>query len=652
MSLRATIELSLRATIELSLRATIELSLRATIELSLRATIELSLRATIELGLRATIELSLRATIEMSLRATIELSLRATIELSLRATIELSLRATIELSLRLLRTTIEVSLRATIELSLRATIELSLRATIELSLRTTIEVSLRTTIELSLRATIELSLRATIEIISLLKNGVKYDFIKKKRHTSVINKASTEPSSNLFVWNQSLLSGPVCFSPEFSGPVANVTVPRGRDAKFTCLVRHLGGYRVGWVKADTKAIQAIHTHVITHNPRVQVHFDDHSTWHLVIEKVTEDDKGPYMCQINTDPMISQMGFLEVLRPPEIDDEMSSGDVVVTEGEMATLICVAKGHPKPSVTWIREDNANITISDGHSAKQVHSWEGEKLTLRRVSRDDMGAYLCIAQNKVPPQVSKRVLLHVHFHPIIHVPNQLIGSPYGTDVTLECKVEASPKPVTFWSNSHGEMLMSSSKYKVSEEHNKPGGYSVHMRLAIRDLTAADIGNYACVAKNSIGEVDSNINVYYIPPPTTTPPRLLPNFIETNRVDQDDNRLTSPGFVPAGQTPIDAGDNEVFKTYEGSGLEPWLQRKKYEKGRSIPTSESASLPEIKPLFHDNNDMDNSLGTSSSNTQYSSGFASGVSDSLLSQITKNFALVALGLIGGLVIWP
>ena len=60
------------------------------------------------------------------------------------------------------------------------------------------------------------------------------------------------------------------------------------------------------MKADTKAIQAIHTHVITHNPRVHVSFDDHSTWHLLIKQVTEEDKGPYMCQINTDPMISQV----------------------------------------------------------------------------------------------------------------------------------------------------------------------------------------------------------------------------------------------------------------------------------------------------------------------------------------------------------
>lgn len=64
--------------------------------------------------------------------------------------------------------------------------------------------------------------------------------------------------------------------------------------------------QVGWVKADTKAIQAIHDHVITHNPRVSVSHVDHSTWNLHIKNVEEEDRGLYMCQINTDPMKSQV----------------------------------------------------------------------------------------------------------------------------------------------------------------------------------------------------------------------------------------------------------------------------------------------------------------------------------------------------------
>jgi len=60
------------------------------------------------------------------------------------------------------------------------------------------------------------------------------------------------------------------------------------------------------VKADTKAIQAIHDHVITHNPRVSVSHSDYSTWNLHVRNVQEEDRGMYMCQINTDPMKSQV----------------------------------------------------------------------------------------------------------------------------------------------------------------------------------------------------------------------------------------------------------------------------------------------------------------------------------------------------------
>lgn len=63
---------------------------------------------------------------------------------------------------------------------------------------------------------------------------------------------------------------------------------------------------MGWVKADTKAIQAIHEHVITHNPRVTVSHSDLNTWNLHIKSVTEEDRGGYMCQLNTDPMKSQV----------------------------------------------------------------------------------------------------------------------------------------------------------------------------------------------------------------------------------------------------------------------------------------------------------------------------------------------------------
>jgi hypothetical protein len=43
--------------------------------------------------------------------------------------------------------------------------------------------------------------------------------------------------------------------------------------------------------------------------------------------------------------------------------------------------------------------------------VRTVEGEVLLLTNVVRSDMGNYLCIATNGVPPSVSKRFAINVH-------------------------------------------------------------------------------------------------------------------------------------------------------------------------------------------------------------------------------------------------
>ena len=43
--------------------------------------------------------------------------------------------------------------------------------------------------------------------------------------------------------------------------------------------------------------------------------------------------------------------------------------------------------------------------------VPRFRGEVLKMRKVKRGQMGAYLCIASNDVPPAVSKRIILNVN-------------------------------------------------------------------------------------------------------------------------------------------------------------------------------------------------------------------------------------------------
>lgn len=66
---------------------------------------------------------------------------------------------------------------------------------------------------------------------------------------------------------------------------------------------------------EQSAILTVHNHVITRNPRISVTHDKHDkhrTWYLHITNVQEEDKGRYMCQINTVTAKTQFGYLSVV----------------------------------------------------------------------------------------------------------------------------------------------------------------------------------------------------------------------------------------------------------------------------------------------------------------------------------------------------
>ena len=85
---------------------------------------------------------------------------------------------------------------------------------------------------------------------------------------------------------------------------------------------------------------------------------------------------------------------------------------IRENYNASLICKANGTPNPDITWKREDGKKIVIKrkKNNGKKEKNEVHGEVLDLIRISRTEMGAYLCIARNGVQPAVSKRIILNV--------------------------------------------------------------------------------------------------------------------------------------------------------------------------------------------------------------------------------------------------
>lgn len=65
----------------------------------------------------------------------------------------------------------------------------------------------------------------------------------------------------------------------------------------------------------------------------------------------------------------QLGFLDVVVPPDFIAEETSGDIMVPEGGMVKLTCRARGHPEPHVQWRREDGGDIIVREpsGHRTR---------------------------------------------------------------------------------------------------------------------------------------------------------------------------------------------------------------------------------------------------------------------------------------------
>ena len=61
-----------------------------------------------------------------------------------------------------------------------------------------------------------------------------------------------------------------------------------------------------------QTILTIAGHVITKNHRISLTQADRRAWKLHVRELREADRGWYMCQINTEPMLSQLAYLQVV----------------------------------------------------------------------------------------------------------------------------------------------------------------------------------------------------------------------------------------------------------------------------------------------------------------------------------------------------
>ncbi|XP_055299300.1 neurotrimin-like [Sitodiplosis mosellana] len=320
--------------------------------------------------------------------------------------------------------------------------------------------------------------------------------------------------------------------PNFSSPIANITVPVSREAILTCVVHDLYSYKIAWLRVDTQTILTIQNNTITKNHRIGITHTENRIWQLRIRDVKESDQGWYMCQINTDPMKSALGYLAVVVPPDIIDYETSHDMSVDEGQNVTLTCTAIGLPEPEIEWRREQRKPL-MSIG--SEEIFTIKGSTLMLRHANRHMNGAFLCIASNGVPPTVSKRIMLAVNFPPAIFVRHQeKVYASIGQKVVLECISESHPNSFNYWLDPSGKKIIQGGIYESMTIENV---YRVIMKLVIRPKDSNDFGPYKCIANNTLGESEKIIHLHHKTNPNDARKYVLANQVDSTEILNSDS-------------------------------------------------------------------------------------------------------------------
>ncbi|XP_069172848.1 protein amalgam-like [Procambarus clarkii] len=165
----------------------------------------------------------------------------------------------------------------------------------------------------------------------------------------------------------------------------------------------------------------------------------HQGERLALEAVDRHMEGTYLCTADNgigEPASAAMS-VTVEYPPEVTAEQTI--VRTGEGDKVELVCVVHGRPPPDVVWthngrplpdtIMDTQLHLPQPEAHTRTTHHTHLSQTkmahrhtLTISSVTEEDLGAYMCIAENT---QGEKTALIQMTSLP---KPPQVTSSPNG--------------------------------------------------------------------------------------------------------------------------------------------------------------------------------------------------------------------------------
>ncbi|GIY25111.1 hemicentin-1 [Caerostris extrusa] len=259
---------------------------------------------------------------------------------------------------------------------------------------------------------------------------------------------------------------------------------------------------------------------------------------LQIFRTRDSDEGQYSCEVSNSVGNDSRSFiLNILVPPNIYDE--SADYIGQMNQQMKLHCLTGGNPKPVITWMKngqfidsfldpniqlnenksvliirwtrtEDAGKYTCIASNAAGQdeknfnVHVHNGKILKIISAKEDDAGKYNCISSNDAGSDEAE-FTLEVMIPPLMKASAVAFEqkSREGDNILLECPIEESNYATKISWKKNGKLFrptFAPAHVEFSPDNKK---------IKVMKSQVADSGIYSCIASNSAGDTEHEIDL-----------------------------------------------------------------------------------------------------------------------------------------------
>lgn len=204
------------------------------------------------------------------------------------------------------------------------------------------------------------------------------------------------------------------------------------------------------------------------------------------------------------------------------------------GSSVRLKCVASGHPRPDITWTKDDQALMHAEAGEHRKK---WT---LSLKNLRPEDSGKYTCRVSNRagaINATYKVDVIQRTRSKPVLtgtHPVNTTVD--VGGTTSFQCKVRSDVKPVIQWlkrveygaEGRHNATIdVGGQKFVVlptGEVWSRPDGSYLN-KLLIARARQDDAGMYICLGANTMGYSFRSAFLTVLPDPRPPGPHVAPS-------------------------------------------------------------------------------------------------------------------------------